>query len=435
MSNDCFKQNMAVIRRRWPQLSDVIQQAAAEQYRPAVRLAEGRDSTLIINGVQLTSRHDRQREALQQISKIAVHYKQVTVYGTGMGDLQQQLLNREQLQQLNVCILNEYIFALVLQLLDQRHWLNNPKVELQLAATQADLQLPYAVLPSELVLASDGSLKIRDRLYAESEAGYAAVRLKQDISEFLPRLQQNKRFWQQDKPVQSLFNSLGANKDVYVIAAGPSLEQHYAWLRQQQQQAAAPLLICVDTAVAGLLAEQIRPDIIVSRDHNITLAQLPCKALTPASSLVYFPLANPELLQQFPGSRYVALSDSAVFNPLRKQLAAASLFSYGSVIHPAVDLAVNMGAKRILLFGADFAFSHGKTHANWQDGSIGIVYKQATEQVINGFGEKVPTLRNLLTYLTGLERYIAKQPSVQFFNTSKAGAVIAGTEYHPELTA
>src|SRR5690606_11421336 len=170
--------------------------------------------------------------------------------------------------------------------------------ELQLAATQADLQLPYAVLPSELVLASDGSLKIRDRLYAESEAGYAAVRLKQDISEFLPRLQQNKRFWQQDKPVQSLFNSLGANKDVYVIAAGPSLEQHYAWLRQQQQQAAAPLLICVDTAVAGLLAEQIRPDIIVSRDHNITLAQLPCNALTTASSLVYFPLANPELLQQ-----------------------------------------------------------------------------------------------------------------------------------------
>jgi len=131
----------------------------------------------------------------------------------------------------------------------------------------------------------------------------------------------------------------------------------------------------------------------------------------------------------------VAMSDSAVFEPLRKQLPAAPLFSYGSVIHPAVDLAVNMGAKRILLFGADFAFSHQKTHANWQNGSIGPAFQQATEQVINGFGEKVPTLRNLLTYLTGLERYIAKQPAVQFFNTSKAGAVIAGTEYYPELTA
>jgi hypothetical protein len=435
MTNDCFKQNMAVIRRRWPQLADVIQQAAAEQHRPAVRLAEGRDSTLIINGVQLTSRHDRQREALQQISKIPGHSKQVTVYGTGLGDLQQQLLNRELLQQLTVCILNEYIFALVLQLLDQRHWLNNPKVELQLAATQADLQLPYAVLPSELVLAGDGGLKIRDRLYAELEAGYAAARLKQDISEFLPRLQQNKRFWQHDSPVQNLFNSLAANKDVYVIATGPSLETHYAYLRRIQQNAGAPLLICVDTAVAGLLAEQIRPDIIVSRDHKVTAEHLPCKALTAASSLVYFPLTNPDVLQHFPGPRYVAMSDSAVFEPLRKQLPAAPLFSYGSVIHPAVDLAVNMGAKRILLFGADFAFSHQKTHANWQNGSIGPAFQQATEQVINGFGEKVPTLRNLLTYLTGLERYIAKQPAVQFFNTSKAGAVIAGTEYYPELTA
>ncbi|MDP2716688.1 motility associated factor glycosyltransferase family protein [Rheinheimera sp.] len=436
MSNDCFKQNLAVISRRWPALATVLQQAAtAEQHRPAVRLAEGRDSTLVINGIQLTSRHDRQREALQQISKLPRHYRQITLYGTGLGDLQQQLLAREQLQQLSVCILNEYIFALVLQLLDQRHWLNDPRVTLQWAAQQQDLQLPYALLPSELVLASDGSLKICDRLYAELEAGYAAQRLQQDISAFLPRLQQNQRFWQQDKPVQSLFNSLAANREVYVIATGPSLEPHYAHLQKVQQQPAAPLFICLDTAVPGLLAQQIRPDIIVSRDHKITSEHLPCSALTAASSLVYFPLANAELLQQFPGPRYVALSDSAVFAPLRKQLPAASLFSYGSVIHPAVDLAVKMGAKRVVLFGADFAFSHNKTHANWQNGSIGPAYQHATAQVVNGFGAKVPTLRNLLTYLTGLERYIAGQPNVRFFNTSKAGAVIAGTEYHPELTA
>jgi hypothetical protein len=435
MNNDCFAQNMRVIASRWPALADVLQQAAAEEHRPAVQLIEGQDNTLLINGIQLTSRHNRQQEALQQISKLPQHYPHITLYGTGLGDMQQQLLSRDRLQHLSVCILNEYIFALVLQLLDQRYWLSDSRVSLQLAASQNDIQLPFAVLPSELVLASDDNMKIRDRLYSELEAGYAAQRLKQDISRFLPRLQQNQPYWQQDQQVQALFNSLAADKDVYVIGAGPSLEQHYGFIRQAQQQANAPLLICVDTAVKALLAQDIRPDIIVSRDHKITLKHLPCSSLTAASSLVYFPLANPELLQHFPGTRYIALSDSAVFNPVRKQLAAAALFSHGSVIHPAVDLAVKMGARRVLLFGADFAFSHNKTHASWQNGALGPGYQAATEQVINGFGEKVPTLRNLLTYLTGLERYISKQPAVSFVNTSKAGAVIAGTQYHAELTS
>lgn len=426
---------MRVIASRWPALADVLQQAAAEEHRPAVQLIEGQDNTLLINGIQLTSRHNRQQEALQQISKLPQHYPHITLYGTGLGDMQQQLLSRDRLQQLSVCILNEYIFALVLQLLDQRYWLSDSRVSLQLAASQSDIQLPFAVLPSELVLASDDNMKTRDRLYSELEAGYAAQRLKQDVSRFLPRLQQNQPYWQQDQQVQALFNSLAADKDVYVIGAGPSLEQHYGFIRQAQQHANAPLLICVDTAVKALLAQDIRPDIIVSRDHKITLKHLPCSSLTAASSLVYFPLANPELLQHFPGTRYIALSDSAVFNPVRKQLAAAALFSHGSVIHPAVDLAVKMGARRVLLFGADFAFSHNKTHASWQNGALGPGYQAATEQVINGFGEKVPTLRNLLTYLTGLERYISKQPAVSFVNTSKAGAVIAGTQYHAELTS
>src|SRR5690606_8336088 len=144
--------------------------------------------------------------------------------------------------------LNEFIFALVLQLLDQSDWLSDDRVELQLAAQQQDIQPPFVLLPSELVLASDGSLKIRDRLYTELDAKYAAQRLQGQIQQFLPRLQQNKPFWQQDLPVQTLFNSLGAARDVFVIATGPSLEQHYGYLRQRQQQNDAPLLICLDTA-------------------------------------------------------------------------------------------------------------------------------------------------------------------------------------------
>ena len=66
----------------------------------------------------------------------------------------------------------------------------------------------------------------------------------------------------------------------------------------------------------------------------------------------------------------------AVIRPARSTPVASTaqqgqLYVGGSVIHPAVDLAVKMGAARITLFGADFAFPMNKTHAGWNDGDLG----------------------------------------------------------------
>lgn len=427
MSDSCFSDNLAVISQRWPALTAVILQAADEQHRPQVQLAQGRDSTLLINGVQLTSRHNRQKEAGELTAKLPAQSRIITLYGTGLGDVQQLLLASEQLQQLNVCIMNEYVFALVLQLLDQRHWLNDARVELQLASEQRDIQLPFVVSPSELVLVSDSQRDIANQLTAEREAEYVAAQVMRAAEPYMHRLQQNKSYWQNDRPVQQLFNSVNSRREVFVIASGPSLEQHYDYLYQRQQQSMPPLLIAVDTAVKPLLAHQVRPDIVVTMDHKIGPGHLPCAKLPPTTALVYFPLVNPDLLAQFSGKRYVAMSQSKLFDSVRAELPADSLFIHGSVIHPAVALAVKMGARQLVLFGADFAFSANKTHAGWQDKQLGLGYASATDWVENVQGEKVPTLRNLLTYRLGLERFIRAHPAVQFFNASTVGAVIAGT--------
>ncbi|HEX5791742.1 MAG TPA: 6-hydroxymethylpterin diphosphokinase MptE-like protein [Rheinheimera sp.] len=432
MSNQCFEQNIAIIARRWPALLSCLQQAGEEQYRPDVQLAQGQDSTLLINGVQLTSRHNRAKEAQLQSAKLPAAARIVTLYGTGLGDLQQLLLSSAQLRQLTVCIMNEYVFALVLQLLDQRHWLSDERVQLQLGGAQQDIQLPFVVSPAELVLASDKQFDIRDRLTAELDADYVAQQVMRTATAYLPRLSQNKAYWQNDLPVQQLFNAVSADQPVFVLASGPSLELCYNDLRRARQHSKPPLLIAVDTAVTSLLDQQIVPDIVVTMDPKIGLRHIPFDRLPITTALVYFPLVNPDLLTHFAGKRYVALSQSKLFDGIRTQLHADTLFIHGSVLHPAVDLAVKMGARQLVLFGADFAFSCNKTHAGWQDKALGPGYSSATEWVENALGEKVPTLRNLLTYRLGLERYIQSQPAVQFFNASKVGAVIAGTAEYPE---
>lgn len=58
-------------------------------------LVEGLGSTLSVNGVQLTSRHDRIRETRFQADSSVVHS-----YGTGLGDLQVELLGRTGLERM-----------------------------------------------------------------------------------------------------------------------------------------------------------------------------------------------------------------------------------------------------------------------------------------------------------------------------------------------
>ncbi len=104
------------------------------------------------------------------------------------------------------------------------------------------------------------------------------------------------------------------------------------------------------------------------------------------------------------------------------------------MIHPAVDLAVKMGAENVILMGVDFAFPGNRSHTGWQDGALGPRAQTARHWVHNGHGNRVDTTLNFAGYLCELERYIDRHPEVKFWNTCRDGAHIKGCNYHPEIT-
>ncbi|WKE66726.1 DUF115 domain-containing protein [Gallaecimonas kandeliae] len=422
--------NLAVIAQRWPGLMASLSQASPLPLEE-VQLAEGLDSTLLVKGIQLTSRHDRTREARTQADNLAADAPRAHLYGTGLGDLQQVLLARTALERLDVYILNESLFLLVLQLLDQRQWLADPRVVLHQAADSPEIQLPFLVNPAELVLVSDANAKIRDRLISELDQPFNNRRFLADAPARLARIEANSPFFAKDQDVRVLFGT-APGREVLVVATGPSLERHYGYLRQRRQQQDGPLLIAVDTALKPLQANGIRPDLVVTLDYGITEAELPCQD-SAGIGLVYFPTTNSELLAAWQGPRYLAFTTSPFFERLRRELDRGLLNNAGSVIHPALDLAVQMGGKEVVLFGADFAFPGDKSHAGWQNGELGLAPGQSVEWTLDGYGNRVKTLRNFRSYLCGVERYIAKHPQVAFYNSSKAGALIQGAHFHPEL--
>ncbi|MFS2159102.1 motility associated factor glycosyltransferase family protein [Pseudomonas sp. Pseusp122] len=428
--SEIFQRNIAVLEQRWP---DLLQRLLAED--PDVldaQLVNGQGSTLSIDGIQLTSRHDRIKEAQLQADSLPPESPVLHLYGCGLGDLQRVALSSATLQRLHVYVLNGAVFTLVLQLLEQDDWLSDPRVELSYAGDHREINLPFFALPAELVLADDFNARIRDRLISEIHLTFTNRDFSAEDPLILEQLAQGMDLLRQDADVADLFGSQ-PGREVFVIATGPSLAQHLPRLLETRGLPERPLFICVDTAYVPLLNSGIAPDIVVSIDHRITHWHLPVYGSAQVS-LVYMPRIDATLLGTWKGPRYACYSYSPLYKSVREQVPKGQLYVGGSVIHPAIDLAVRMGAARITLFGADFAFPNDKTHTGWVDGTLGPKLHQSRHWLLDGRGNRVRTQLNFRSYLIELERYIALHPEVEFFNTSRDGALITGTGFDPEWT-
>ncbi|MFM1694563.1 motility associated factor glycosyltransferase family protein [Aeromonas salmonicida] len=428
MNDELFAQHGRLIRQRWPALWPRLLAQDVESIQ--AELTEGLGSTLSIDGIQLTSRHDRVKEAELQaasLPEVAVLH----LYGTGLGDLPRALLGRTGLKRLEVKIMNGALFALMLRLLDQQDWLADPRVELMMAGDESEIRLPFFALPPELQLVEDAAARIRDRLVSEIELPFASARFDAEHPAVTRRLAENRELLTSDGDVASLFG-LARGKHALIVASGPTLQTNMATLQAQLQTRRQDyLLISVDTALAFLLRHGIRPDIVVTIDDAIHGSRLPADQ-SAQTTLVYYPTVPTAALLAWQGPRKAAYSRSPMYQTLRQEIPKGTLHSGGSVIHPAVDLAVLMGCQQVILLGTDFAFPGELTHSGWADGALGPTASQARSWTLDGHGRRVKTNPNFSAYRTELERYIARHPEVHFWNSSREGAEIAGCSYHPE---
>lgn len=305
--SEFFQPNAQVIQQRWPALFERLM--AEDSSALQAELVQGLGSTLSVNGIQLTSRHDRIHEARIQAASLA-EKPQLHVYGTGLGDLPTVLLERAGLERLYVHILNGALFALVLQLLDQRQWLEDPRVQLFYAGDLSDICTPFFALPAEVLLADDFNAKIRDRLVSEVHLSFNNREFDPHLPFIQQRLQDCLPVLLGDDDVAQLFGT-ASGREVYVIGTGPTLEGHFQRLAAVRAQAERPLLMCVDTAYRPLREHGIVPDLVVTIDQRISFRHLPFED-SAGIPLVYLPMSDPAVLTAWKGKRYGGYSASPV---------------------------------------------------------------------------------------------------------------------------
>jgi hypothetical protein len=419
-----FNHNITVIERRWPKLSNQLKTQETSTLNAS--LVEGLEQTISINNIQLSSRHNRKKEAQLLASQCQGDPELVNIYGTGLGDLQRELLSNKKISLLRVFILNQKIFTLILQHTSQGDWLSDPRVELISQDNSTKIEKPFIVITPELKLADQNNAKLCDHLSTEIQQKFIYKQHQSLPPEVIQNINENRLFINQDHNVSELFNRQ-PDCHVLIVGSGPSLEITYPLIIEARKNKNT-IIIAVDTALKALATYCITPDIAVSIDHEIEARHLKAKYQQDIK-LVYFPCIGHCAVSSWQGPRYTAYSSSPLYDEICHQQIKERLYVGGSVIHPATDLAVQLGASSITFFGCDFSFPNDKTHAVWHDQELDLAMNKDQCSILNGYKQPVSTVPNFRSYLCILESYIAKHSHINFYNSSREGANIAGTEY------
>ncbi|QSX39717.1 motility associated factor glycosyltransferase family protein [Shewanella cyperi] len=424
---DLLQQNMAIIRRRWPEVAQAMD--AADPDSLDAMLVTGAEQTISVNGIQLSSRHNRLSEVELLAAQLPETTPSIFLYGLGMGDLPRELLARPALKNLILIPLNMALLKLLLSYTEQQDWLIDPRCELILPSNQSQFREPAIALIADMVLAEDSAAELRNKWLVKNQLQFSARDHRPDDKEILQRFTDNGELIRSEPDVSLLFNKTQGER-LIIACPGPSLSDCLPGLLLAQQSATPYKIIALDTAFKALFEHGIRPDIVVSIDAAIDRNHLHIEASNDIS-LVYFPRLANEVIRAWKGPRYMAYSASSLYDIPRQIKMHSSLYAGGSVLHPAVDLAVKMGASDIILLGCDLAFPGNRTHTGWEDGELNMhIGAQGQHQwLVSNAGDKVITSLSFMSYLDALQDYIQARPAKRFYTTSLNGAAIQGCGY------
>ncbi|MBF0589573.1 MAG: DUF115 domain-containing protein [Magnetococcales bacterium] len=424
-----FDHNRGILESRWPHVWEKLRNP-----RWTVRLKrldDKPDGPLVANGFRLASAFDPIGEARVQAESIPDMAEEAWVYGVGHGDLIRVLLERDALRKLYVVVLNPGALLNSLNELDHTDWCADPRVHLEIPSPETTVQRPFAASPTclKLVPVGDPMEKLRDQIHLELATPFIN-RDYQKNTLMRERLEENRPFIKNDGDVAQLFDTQ-VGKPILVVGAGPTLGRHLPELRALIGQGGCKL-IAVDSALHALKRAEIEPDIVISIDpYPEVFFLFDGVGRMPGCQLVYFPLLDGAVLQRWSGRRLCAYTSSEIYQKVSESFPKGRLFSAGVVFHPAVDLAVRMGASDVVMFGADFGFPSQETHAHGSPAQRSVSRAPSSDLLQNGDGEVIRTIPVYRNALRDLERYIGipRERPVHFWNASRRGARIDGCRF------
>ncbi|MCL1815490.1 MAG: DUF115 domain-containing protein [Treponema sp.] len=148
-----------------------------------------------------------------------------------------------------------------------------------------------------------------------------------------------------------------------ICAAGPSLEEQIPFIKKERDQQ-ENFLIAADTSLPVLLQKGIEPEAVISIDCQHISYQHFFRIL-PEKTRLFLDLASPPPVAARTKNRFFFSGGHPLSRYISRTWRTLPVLdtSGANVTYAALSLAENLGAREIILYGADFSYPRGKTYA------------------------------------------------------------------------
>ena len=233
-------------------------------------------------------------------------------------------------------------------------------------------------------------------------------------------------------PDLSMLEGVCNDVPAVIVGSGPSLGEDIPILKRLKGRC---MIIAAGTSVQALSKHGIIPDLAVSIDggepnhrayKDIDLTTMP---------FLYCSTIHEKILDKpIKAPIYVHVgSDSIIPYILGDKFKAPHFISTASVTGTAIQAAVYLGCNPIIFTGQDMSYpndsfyTEGVVHIEQE--VLNQTVKSATESVENVMGGTNKTTKKMLNTLYDIERLLSLFPHKTFYNSSRYGAKIKGTEF------
>ncbi|NLJ96084.1 MAG: DUF115 domain-containing protein [Clostridiales bacterium] len=214
-------------------------------------------------------------------------------------------------------------------------------------------------------------------------------------------------------------------KDLYIVAAGPSLDKNFKELLNVSKDA---IILSTGTVFKKLINAGINPDFIIIIDgttnvyrqiDGIEHFEIPILLLSTS----YYKIS-----QNYSGKKYIAFQDG--FKKAEEYAKTNNLIMYdtgGSVSTTALDIGIKLGCRRIIFLGLDLAYTDDRNHAS-ETAAEKKITSPDFRKVEDINGNLISTGRNLDMYRKWIENRIENVTEIEFIDATEGGAKVKGMQ-------
>lgn len=214
-------------------------------------------------------------------------------------------------------------------------------------------------------------------------------------------------------------------KDIYLVAAGPSLDKNVLELKRVRNNG---VIIAAGTVYKKLIRLGIKPDYVVISDGNARVLRQIEGLENETVPLILLATAYKEFFNRYRGKKYlICQSDFS----LSEQFAAENNYRLyqtgGSVMTVAVDIAIAAKPKRIIFVGLDLAYTDNYVHA-LDTSRRNLPENENFETTLDINHKRINTNFHLNMYRKWIENRLKGEQAISFIDATEGGALIKGTK-------